>query len=544
MRQTAMGRAAPLATPGVFAPLPWAVGLPLAAACLLAALGPFRASLVGLAAEWRQPEYSHGWLIPAVSLLLLWQRRGAILAARNSGAWAGAALVGLALAVLMASRMSLMLTPAAIGFALTLVGLGLATLGARAMRPALLPLAFLLFALPMPGTAYYLLSTELQLLSSAMGAEALRLAGVSVHLDGNLIDLGTYRLQVAEACSGLRYLFPLSAFGFLCAWLFRGPLWARALVLFAVAPITVLTNALRIALTGLLVEHGSIALAEGFLHLFEGWAIFLLALLLLWGLMALLRRLAAAPGPLLDLDRIAGTPAAGAPAGPAPARPPLPLLAAGLLLLAAWPAVPWAESRAEQPPARPGLATFPLVLGPWQGRERPLDAAVRETLQPDDYLLADFAREGDPVAAAGDPGAAVGASAWVNLWVAYYASQAKGGRIHSPRECLPGSGWEFVRIERVPAPGEGFLVNRALVAKGEQRLLMYYWYEQRGRRLTDEVWAKLAVLADALTSRRSDGALARLMTPLRPGESEEAAEARLQDLFRAAYPHLQPHVGL
>jgi exosortase D (VPLPA-CTERM-specific) len=508
--------------------------LGLLAAALAVAAGPvFGPSLLALTAEWQQPEYSHGWLIPAVTLFLLWQRRDAIRATAGPGSWAGPALLALGLVVLLLSRMSLMLTPAVLGFVLALGGLGLAALGRPAMRRVWLPLAFLLFALPMPATAYYLLSTKLQLLSSALGAGALRLAGVSVHLEGNLIDLGTYRLQVAEACSGLRYLFPLSAFGFLCAWLFRAPFWARALLLVSVAPVTVLTNALRLALTGLLVEHGSVALAEGFLHLFEGWVVFLLALLVLLAEMALLRRLVpggTAEGGLLAFERVAGTPAAP-PGRPAARRGwPLPLLLATALLVLALPAERWAQARSEQPPARPGLATFPLDLGPWHGRERALDAASRAVLRPDDHLLADFTAAGEA-----EP---------VNLWVVYYASQVQGGRIHSPRECLPGSGWEFVRIERVPAPGSTFRLNRALVARGDERVLVYYWYEQRGRRLTDEVWTKLAVLADAMSLRRSDGALVRLMTPLLSGEPEAAAEARLERLFRAAYPSLEPHVGL
>ncbi|MEK0086045.1 VPLPA-CTERM-specific exosortase XrtD [Benzoatithermus flavus] len=505
----------------------------LLAALAFAGTALFGPSLTGLAVAWAQPEYSHGWLIPAVTLFLLLRRRAAILAACGPGSFAGTALVLLGLLVLFLSRISSMLTPAVIGFLLVAGGLGLAALGPRAMRPVWLPLAFLLFALPMPATAYYLLSTKLQLLSSALGAAALRLAGVSVHLEGNIIDLGVYRLQVAEACSGLRYLFPLSAFGFLCAWLFRAPLPARALVLVSVAPITVLVNALRLALTGLLVEHGSIALAEGFLHLFEGWAIFLLALLLLFGEMALLARLrppraSAEVQGLLDLERIAGTSAIAPPSRPGTRF--LPLLLASLLLVAALPAGRWADARPERPPLRPGLATFPLELGPWHGRERPLDATARAVLRPDDYLLADFA--------AADEAAAV------NLWVVYYASQAKGGRIHSPRECLPGSGWEFVRIEPVPAPAGGFVVNRAVIAKGDRKILMYYWYEQRGRRFTDEVWTKLAILVDVLARQRSDGALVRLMTEIRPDEPVAAAEARLGHLFRLAYPRLQPHVGL
>lgn len=507
----------------------------LAASGVFAAVVLFGAGLAAIAGHWTTPEYSHGYIIPAVTVFLLWQRWPTIMGRRSAGAWAGTLMVLLGLAMLSASRIALMHGPEAIGFLVVLGGLGLAATGPQAMRAAWLPLAFLLFALPVPTTAYYLLSTELQLISSQIGAAVLRAIGISVFLEGNVIDLGVYKLQVAEACSGLRYLFPLSAFGFLCAWLYRGPLWARVAVFVAVFPITVLTNSLRIALTGVIVEHGSIALAEGFMHLFEGWVIFLLALLLLFLLMRLLSGFTGGAGrwsDLLDFDRMTASAAGGAPASASMAFP-RPLLAAMLLLLAWVPVQAAIGTRTELVPQRPGLVTLPLSFDGWQGRQLTLDSATKTVLRTDDEFLGDF----------GHPDHA----AMVNLWVAYYASQIRGGELHSPRNCLPSAGWEFVRIERVAAPidqGPPFHLNRALAANGQRQVLMYYWYEQRGRRLTDEVWTKIYVLLDAFGMRRSDGALVRLMTPVNPGESLEVAEARLASLLQSAYPALQPHVGL
>lgn len=513
----------------------WAWPLGIGVAGLVLAL-LFARGIAAVAGNWSEPEYSHGWLIPAVSLVVLWQRRHRILAAAGSGSWAGAGLVGLGLVLLGFAWMALMQVPQAVALLVVLAGLGLAAIGPAGMRPAWLPLAFLLFALPVPNTVYLVLSTKLQLLSSQLGAWLLQLLGISVYLDGNVIDLGDFRLQVAEACSGLRYLFPLSAFGFLCAWLYRAPLWARGLVFLATIPITILTNSARIALTGVLMAWGSRELAEGFLHLFEGWIIFLVALALLFALMAGLARLRAPRTrlrDLLDFERLAG--AAVAPAVPvAPPRPGAPLLASLALLLAMLPVQAWVADRSELIPPRPGLVTFPLHLGDWQGVPGSVDDQTLAILHADDYLLADYAVPGQP--------------GGINLWVAYYDSQIEQGRIHSPKECLPGAGWEFTRIESVPAPaadaaGTVFRINRAVLSRGPEQMLMYYWYEQRGRRYTDEMWTKLSILRDAFVARRSDGALVRLITPLRPEEPESAAAARLDAFFRLMYPVLEPHVG-
>ena len=99
--------------------------------------------------------------------------------------------------------------------------------------------------------------------------------GVPVYLDGNVIDLGVYKLQVAEACSGLRYLFPIMSFTYVFAVLYRGPLWHKLVLLALAVPIAVLMNAVRIGIIGILVDRYGIAQAEGFLHVFEGWVVFL-----------------------------------------------------------------------------------------------------------------------------------------------------------------------------------------------------------------------------------------------------------------------------
>ena len=105
--------------------------------------------------------------------------------------------------------------------------------------------------------------------------------GISVYLEGNVIDLGSYKLQVVEACSGLRYLFPLVSLSFIAAYIYHGAFWKKAIIFLSSIPITVLMNSFRIGVIGVLVEYGGPGQAEGFLHDFEGWIIFMACIAIL-----------------------------------------------------------------------------------------------------------------------------------------------------------------------------------------------------------------------------------------------------------------------
>ncbi|NBC11214.1 MAG: VPLPA-CTERM-specific exosortase XrtD [Planctomycetes bacterium] len=501
-------------------------------------------NLSALTSWWAQPEGSHGWVIPIITAFILWQRWPAVRATADGASWSGVAVVAAGVLLMLIDTVGQLQRVALPAVVVVTFGGVVAAWGWRAARYTAVPLGFLLFAMPPPGPLYVEVSLQLQLLSSEIGTAMLRLLGISVFLDGNVIDLGTYKLQVAEACSGLRYLFPLTALTFLCAWMYQAPLWAKAVVLFSVVPITILTNSARIAFTGVLVEYGSIAQAQGFMHFFEGWVIFLVALVLVFLLMVALARLRgdrAGFGGLLDVDRLSGAHIAFAEPQATKSKTSHRLLGLSLpwvlsvaLVIAAVPVHEALMNRPQTIPDRPGLATFPLEVGAWRGQPSSVDARTQDILDSSDYFLGDFVR--------------ANTGGVVNLWVAYYDEQVKQAALHTPQQCLPGAGWEFVSLEAVDAPVVGhseqpFSVNRALVTNGRQTMLVYYWLEARGGQFANPQLFKFANVRDSILQRRSDGALVRMITPLEPGESEAVAEARLVDFMRAAYPALEPHVG-
>jgi EpsI family protein len=178
---------------------------------------------------------------------------------------------------------------------------------------------------------------------------------------------------------------------------------------------------------------------------------------------------------------------------------------------------------------RADLDTIPLRLGGWTGT--PAGELSEETLRvlgADAYIERIYTSEG--------------AAAPVALFVGFYGRQRQGDAIHSPLNCLPGSGWttlERARV-RVPADPAPIDVNRLLVGKGFDRYEVLYWYESRGRAVASEYTNKLLLVADAIRFNRSDGAIVRVMTPV--GKSPEAAQRTATAFVRAAYPALRRHL--
>ena len=384
------------------------------------------------------------------------------------------------------------------------------------------PVLHLVYMLPLPGVIYYKLSTTLQFISSELGVVFLRLLDVPVYLEGNIIDLGVYKLHVAEACSGLRYLFPILSFSYIFAVLYRGPMWHKAVLLISAVPITVLMNSVRIAIAGYIVNVWGVSWVEGFTHFFEGWVIFLSCVLILFALawlLLFLRRDRLSLVDALDLD----TSGLGAQAMRITLVQPSRALIAGALMMvaaaAAWQVAPERTTTATQ---REPFALYPARLGEWRSTPPEiLEANIARKLGADDYHQVSLR----------SPESAVP----VGLFMAWYADQSQGG-VHSPEICLPSSGWEIAWLERTDIAGEigwpePFNINRAIIQKGQTRMLVYYWFEQRGRKVAWDMAAKFHLLMDGIATGQTDGAIVRLTTLITEEEGEAAAEARLRDVL-------------
>lgn len=465
---------------------------------------------------WQTEEYSHGILIPFVALLLGWHRLAEVRPELRPSWW-GVALLAAAGVLQLAAKLSAFETLAEYGLILGITGLCFGFLGCKAVRAIAPALVYLLFAVPLPHIVQADLSEDMQLISSSFGVGLLELIGVPVFQQGNIIDLGSFRLQVIEACNGLRYLFPLMSFGYVIAFLLQDRWWKRVVIFISTIPIAIFFNALRIAFVGVTVDLWGVQMAEGFLHSFEGWSVFMLCLTVLMGEVWALRTIGARGRFRYDyLGLTRGDIFGGASGSEKPAVAAL-LLAAILGFVFGSDAI---NLRDEMTPPHPAFAAFPLSLGTWRGHAASLEPDVLQALQLSDYWMADY-RTSDKSAA-------------VNLYIAYYASQRAGAQTHSPSNCIPGGGWQIETSDVVtmtPAPGAKLKLTRLLIRRGEAAEVVYYWFDERGRDLTDTGAAKWYLLWDSIFMHRTDGALIRLVTPLATSESETAGEARLDDFL-------------
>ncbi|MBL4811659.1 MAG: VPLPA-CTERM-specific exosortase XrtD [Rhodobacteraceae bacterium] len=507
-------------------------GLLLFVLLILGAIPVYWLGFKSLGAAWATPEYSHGPIIPLISLyLFLRELHNAppIDPSAEVNRRPGIALLAVGLLLGVFGNMAQIADVVTYALILFVGGLVLLGFGWRVGKTHWAPVLHLIFMLPLPQFLYWQLTIFLQLVSSEMGVWLIHLVGIPVFLEGNVIDLGVYKLQVAEACSGLRYLFPILSFSYLFSILYRGPLWHKAVLLLMAAPLTVFMNSFRIGIIGILVNKYGIGQAEGFLHFFEGWVIFGACVGLLFLLAVAMQRLTPNPLPLrdtIDLDFDGFGAQFQRLRSIAPSRGLI--IAAGITLAvsAVFVLSPKAE-RAEV--SRDSFALLPMHVEEWTGFTIAIEAATLEVLDATDYVNAVYQSPSE--------------ANYVNFFSAWYADQTVGTGIHSPEVCLPVGGWEVYSLDQssITIPGTiygTFDVNRAVIQKGLSRQLVYYWFEQRGRRMTNDFRAKFTVVYDSLTIGRTDGAIVRFVTPIGEGESEADADARLQRMMAAILPKL------
>ena len=185
-------------------------------------------------------------------------------------------------------------------------------------------------------------------------------------------------------------------------------------------------------------------------------------------------------------------------------------------------------SHGEAVPISQPLSHLPKEIGRYSGTDYVLDQRVLDSLKVDDYLNRMYQTTDDH---------------FVGLYIGYYKSQQTGQLIHSPKNCLPGAGWQPVRAERVRvqlADGRLVPMNLYVVQKGLEKLLVMYWYQSHVRIIASEYWGKYYLVRDAIRLHRTDAALVRITTDLSPDENE--ARARAEDFARQLMPELKGEI--
>lgn len=475
------------------------LGLFFATVCSL-----FYPALIETWSAWQKEEYSHGYLIPLIGMVLIASRVTQV-NEKTRNSWLGlgavifciliqflfliAGIKGLQPLLLVCFFLSYFLLLYGIRFSLALAG----------------PLAFFFFLAPLPKFLYYTISFKMQILSTTISVILLQATGMSVFQDGNIIDLGITKLQVVEACNGLRYLFPLMALGYLLAYMYKTSFLKRAILFLSTIPITILMNSLRIYVVGVSSNLWGPEMAEGLIHNVEGWVVFLGCLLVLGGEILLMQKFGAKGH--LDFDVIA-LPSKKALSALFPLpwqKPAKALIVVFVGVLGGYSAFMWSGGVQINPvPLEKPLSEFPMQIGNWGGHMSTMDADTLEVLGTENYLLADYTNpEGDSV----------------NLYMLYFPKQdsTSNQAVHTPEVCIPGGGWEILSYTKTAIEAKNGLhqpVNRLVIAKGLQRQLVYYWFFQGEDTVLDVSAARFAMIKRSILERKTNGGMIRLVTPV------------------------------
>jgi len=476
----------------------------------------------GLLLTWiEDEEYGHGLMVIGVLAYVLYRNNDALMARPAAPSWMGIFFSIAALLTFLLGELS-GIAPIRMysiwGFALAAAfSLG----GWPLFKKLLVPLLIIFLLIPLPNVLGPMLTSQLQLISSKLGVWVIRSFGGVVFLEGNVIDMGgNAKLLVAEACAGLRYLFPLMSIGAIAGYLMRAPAWMRWAVFLATIPVTIFMNSFRIGVTGLLVDAYGMSHTEGFLHFFEGWVVFVASLVILvlfaWLLVKML------PGKssfatVFSFEHLFDT------------RQPdiinksqwqtkVPVIAfISSLLIAVILTTPVAK-RDDSPVVSKPMSAFPLALGKWKSNESRLPVSIETSAGASDYYYGNFLSPDNKR---------------VNLYISYYEDQKLGPAPHSPTLCIPGDGWVIRSDTPIPLTarnGETIYVSRLMMTKGDKTSIAYYWLKQGDRTFSQQYKARLDLIRFAITENRADAALIRLVAFVDSGESIEKADARIQDL--------------
>jgi exosortase len=238
--------------------------------------------LFGLVRQWATDEdMGHGFFVPAVAGFIAWKRRDELASIKPVPNYWGLALVVFGAIQMMLGTLGAQIFIARTAFLVSVVGAVLFLGGTRTLKILAFPLFLLIFMFPIPAIIYARITLPLQLFASSVAETVLNFIGTPVLRDGNVLELANgQRLSVVEACSGIRSLLSLSFLSLIYAYFFDHKVWMRGVLLVATIPIAIAANASRVTLTGLISEYRP-DLAQGLFHTFEGWVLFIVALVLL-----------------------------------------------------------------------------------------------------------------------------------------------------------------------------------------------------------------------------------------------------------------------
>ena len=464
--------------------------------------------------DWARNDFDYCYLIPFVFIYLMYKKRSQLIDTISRPSYFGVIPVIMGTIFLIFGELGGEYLVAYLSLWLMIIGYFWIQWGAKKLKIVIIPFLFLLTMLPPPTYIYSRITLLMQLLSSRIAESLLYVFGIPVFREGNILDVGTAKIQVVAACSGLRYLIPMLLVGFLMGYIMRTcHAWRRVLLCCLTIPLAVFMNGVRLSLTALLARNYGGWIIEGTYHDILGWVIFIISIFFMFFMMYMLENKEIKPSAkenntaykikfLYNFKNNFFT------------STTLKNFTAIFLIAVAVIFLEYAQTVHQVTPQVKSMEFFPTTIGSWKGIRSEIQPQILNKLDVTDYVLTDY------VDANGGR---------INFYVAYYASQSKGESIHSPESCMRGAGWRFLETGVKKIVG-GLEVNRSILANQNRQLVSYFWFPCRGRNLTNGIELKLYNFWDSLTIGRTDGALVRVITDSVEGRTEEADKRVLRFL--------------
>ncbi len=463
-------------------------------------------SISKLIHRWNSGDDNYCFLIIPLFLYLCWEKRQHFRFAEFSWSIWGIIPTTLAILLMILGERGSAETLIYIGFWGFLTGMAAILYGAR-IRHLAFPFLILFFIVPLPPFLNRLLTFKLKMVASMLSADMLRIAGVTVVQEGNILDLGLGQLEVADACSGLRYFMPMILMGLLIGYFFTKGLWRKSLLLVLVVPLAILINALRVFAAGMFTVTGHPELAQNLFHDISGWLAFMVAGLFLTAMAYLLTKIG--PSPIVSDMQDNGAQTMGLQ------RPAVLSMTICAILLAGGMAISHASTTAHIP-SRRSFIDFPMHIGEWEGTRTYLSEDILAALWADDYIYATYRS-----AASSDT---------ISILIPFYTYQGTQHTAHAPQSCLLGGGWTLLSsadVAMAVTSNKQIPVRVMTLTKDNQHLLSSYFFLQRGRVITSPWMHKFYLLRDSLIRNRTDGALVRVELHMADSQSRDQAQAEL-----------------
>ena len=480
---------------------------------------------IALVGQWLSVDiYSYGFLIPLISLYLVWIRRDKLARLRPSPNFAGGIpllfagllllLLGYAGAVELVQELSLIPT---------LAGVVLLLLGTKFFQTLCFPIAYLLFMIPVWEIITDRLHLPFQIFSATIAVKLLQFIGIPVYQQGKYIELPNITLEVARGCSGVNYLIAVIAIGIPLAYLFLKDWKRRAtLVSFAVA-VSILSNSLRVFLVGILAYYGIGGDIHGPYHVLQGLSVSVMG----YGAIFLgLSILTSLPSTSLPLKEFTVASDDSSPFSPKRNIYFTALFACGLLVVAG--SYLHFLYKPKPVPLTSDLESLPMKVGEWQSEHAVTFYHPYTELHVDRELSRIYYKNAEKMGQG------------VHLYIGYFETQEQNRELiyYKARSYFSNASMETVHLNN----GEAIAVNKAIVGEGKESRLYLMWYNLNGHIVTNPYLAKFYTAWSGFTRAQTNGAVILISTEIREGDSQEGALARVEEFARQIFPLLSDYL--